>query len=701
MGLKDINLKPAYYSDEDYLLEEFYIPVLSKSVKYDRVAGYFSSNSLAIAAKGIAQFVNNGGKIRLIANIVMSIEDKKAIKQALEKKEEEVLAEIEALEDELKKNHIRMLGWMVKNNLIEIKIAVVNAGVEHQKIGILTDSDGNTIVFSGSDNETVQGWLYNDEQFHVFRSWINGDDKHLLPDISRFEGLWQDKGNRVKVYSVSTAFEQGLIRIAPANNQEFQRLSHRVTEKLLEEYEHHYATNREKNKIPLWNYQKEAVKKWIDNTFNGIFEMATGTGKTFTALGCVHEVFIRNSKTVVVITVPFNHLIDQWGKEIDKFGLNFDRRIIADGTNLAWRNELADGLRDITLGYFDRIIVLTTHLTFSSDDFSKIILANKDKFVVMLVADEVHGIGATKTKRGLSKCYDFNLGLSATPERWFDDTGTKAIYQHFRGVVFKFPLEDAITTINPNTNQTYLTPYYYQPTFVNLTEEELHKYIALTQSIINRVGSIDIDDAEGDEIKILLFKRADIIKNANAKIEALEKVIDELEEELKWTIIYCTPQQMNPVMMTLNSRHMRPHRFTMEEGTKSEEEYKGKSEREFILERFAEGDFPVLVAMKCLDEGVDIPPARKAMIMASSGNPREYVQRIGRIIRRFPGKEIAVVHDFVAIPSLDKVPSALRKFEMSIFQKEIRRYEQIAKIAANNTDALNTIYRIEDLLIRG
>ena len=168
MDLKDLNLKPVYYSDEDDLLRDFYIPVLSNSVKYDRIAGYFSSNALAIAAKGIARFVESGGKIRMIANVVLSQDDQNVIEAALLDKENEVLAEIINLEDELKKNHIRMLSWMVKNNLLEIKIAVVKNGVEHQKIGILEDTDGNIISFSGSDNETVKGWIYNDEQFHVF-----------------------------------------------------------------------------------------------------------------------------------------------------------------------------------------------------------------------------------------------------------------------------------------------------------------------------------------------------------------------------------------------------------------------------------------------------------------------------------------------------------------------------------------------------
>ena len=199
MGLRDVNLKAVYYSDQDNLLMDFYIPVLSNSVKYDRIAGYFSSNSLAIAAKGIAALIESQGRIRMIANVFLSEEDQEAIKRALLQKEKEVLIEIESLKDQLKKDHIGMLGWMVKKNLLKIKIAVVKNGIEHQKIGIMEDSEGNKISFSGSDNETVKGWLHNDEQFHVFRSWIHGDINHLQPDRKRFESLCHNRGKSVRI----------------------------------------------------------------------------------------------------------------------------------------------------------------------------------------------------------------------------------------------------------------------------------------------------------------------------------------------------------------------------------------------------------------------------------------------------------------------------------------------------------------------
>ncbi|MHC4477701.1 MAG: DEAD/DEAH box helicase family protein [Planctomycetota bacterium] len=699
VALRDIEIKPAYYSDEDNLLEAFYLPVLSNSVRYDRIAGYFSSNSLAIAAKGIAEFINNGGKIRLVANVVLSVEDQEAIKEALLQKEQEILTEIENLEDRLKKDHISMLGWMVRNKLLEIKIAVVKNGIEHQKIGILEDVDGNTLSFSGSDNETVQGWLHNDELFHVFCSWKEGDEDHLRPDIERFGKLWQDEGVRVKVYDVSDAFNKGLIRNAPSNGAEFETLAIGITDELLRENSLRYAGGKTSRKIGLRDYQKNAVKKWVDHGCTGILEMATGTGKTFTALACLAKIKESETKLAVVITAPYQHLIQQWKREIAKFGISSDRQIIADSTNIRYKDELADGLSDITLEYASVIIVLTTHDTFSSYAFGEIITQNKKGFKILLIADEVHAIGAEKRKAGLLQDYDFKLALSATPKRWFDDAGTQAIYDYFGEVVFEFSLRDAINTMNPDTSQSYLTPYCYIPQFVSLSEEELREYTSITQAIMFKLSRTQQDSERDELVDLLLFRRANTTKNADAKYQVLENILDDLGAKLEWTIIYCTPQQIDRVMEIIKRRRIIAHRFTMAESTRSETKYGGLSQRDFILQEFAEGKYRVLVAMKCLDWGVDVPPARKAILMASSGNPGEYIQRIGRVIRRYPGKKEAAIYDIVVKPSFENVSPELRDIEFTIFEKELRRYEEVAKTATNNAETLRLIYDIKETLV--
>ncbi len=258
----------------------------------------------------------------------------------------------------------------------------------------------------------------------------------------------------MRVYAVSDAFAKGLVKNAPSNDDEFGKLSARVAEELLRKNSEIYHDEGGCNTIELRSYQNKAVRGWVDNGFRGIFEMATGTGKTFTALGCVNRIRQQEQRLVLVIAAPYGHLVQQWKREIEKFGMTFDRQIVADSSNPSWRNFLADSLNDITLRYINTLLVLTTHSTFSCQDFCKIMDRNKGDFEMMLLADEVHGAGADKTQSGLMGCYGLRLGLSATPKRWFDELGTAILYDYFDDVVFEFSLENAINSINPDTNQT-------------------------------------------------------------------------------------------------------------------------------------------------------------------------------------------------------------------------------------------------------
>ena len=295
----------------------------------------------------------------------------------------------------------------------------------------------------------------------------------------------------------------------------------------------------------------------------------------------------------------------------------------------------------------------------------------------------------------MNENYQYRLGLSATPRRWFDEEGTKSIYDFFGDDVFEFTLRDAITNFNSITGKTFLTPYKYLPKFFNLDDGELDEYYEKTKSIV-KIYHRDVKKRdEASLLDMLLFGRANIIKNANMKFTILEDILKELMPDIKWTIIYCTPQQIDNVMQILKKFKIIAHRFTEKEGTEPEKKYKGLSEREYILEKFAEGRYDVLVAMKCLDEGVDVPPARKAILMASSGNPREYIQRIGRIIRRYKDKEYSILYDLIVYPPKMGVPTEILEIENRIFEKEKKRYLEIAKTSMNCAEALKLINDME------
>ena len=693
-NLRSVHFKKSYSSDFDDILRDFYIPTLESSVEYNRLAGFFSSTSLALAARGIIGLIKNDGFIKLLVSPKLNKDDLEIIlnsrKDPNEFIEVKMIQELERLEDEFVRDHVFALGWMIANKKLEIKVAVpydskdriLNSeeiqysGLFHQKVGILKDSEGNEVSFSGSINETASAWLENIEEFKVFCSWIQPEENYVKADISKFDRFWNNQSQRVKVMNVPQAVERKLIEIAPKNIEKIH---------LKRWYE------LKKKKIKLYHHQKDAIESWVENGMNGLFEMATGTGKTFAALGCLDRASKGTRKLSVVISSPYQHLVQQWKREINNFGIEFDNFLIADSSNPQWKTKLANILIDISLGYKDKLIVLTTHKTCSSDVFMKILRANKSQFSIFLIADEIHGLGAERFKEGLLSEYDKRLGLSATPKRWFDAIGTEKIYNYFGGVVYEFGLEKAINTINPVTNETYLTPFTYKPKFISLTEEELENYINKTKTIAMKFSEAKLNKYRDKFLENLLFERANIVKNAKEKYMKLEGILDQLKSPIKWTIIYCSPQQIVNVLRIIKKRRIIAHRFTMHEGTKPDKKYDGLSQRDFILRKFAEGDYQVLVAMKCLDEGVDIPPARVAILLASSGNPREYIQRIGRVIRRFPGKKSANIYDIILTPSLNKLPLELRNIESKIFEKELKRYKEIAMVAINNAEALKGI----------
>ncbi|HVP93374.1 MAG TPA: DEAD/DEAH box helicase family protein, partial [Acidobacteriota bacterium] len=678
MSLKDLSLRKSYDSDRDNILADFYVPALSNSVQYSRLAGFFSSTTLAVAAKGISGLIRNGGRVRLITGAAFSKQDIDAIKEAYEDPEtvlaKVAIRELENIDDEFVADHVRALGWMVANKRLHIKIAIVldeysyplnekdveSRGIFHQKVGILEDLEANCVSFSGSENESAHGWQGNIEEFKVFRSWIDSEKEYFEADRQKFEKFWEANAIRTKVIDMPKAIEERLIEIAPDKIEDVD----------LDKWV------QGKGKIPtseLRPYQIAAVESWIRNEKRGIIEMATGTGKTITALECLKRTFEDEKRVVAIISSPFIHLSEQWVREFDKINLVCDK-IKADSSRSGWKDRLVDGIMDVENGISEKLVVLTTHNTFASHDFAEIISASKRRsrgVKFFLIVDEVHGIGAPERRKGLVEDYDYRLGLSATPKRWFDLPGTDKIFAYFNDVVFSFSLKDAI-------NAGYLTSYYYYPRFTSLTPEEMEKYESETRKMA-RAYHVSKDEDEKDEIYTLLcIKRQKIIRNAANKLVVFQQILNELGK-LRNCLIYCSPKQIRIVQDILNKRGIIQHKFTQNEGTRPETKLGGISERDFLIQRFSEGLYQALVSIRCLDEGVDVPPARVAIMLDNSGNPREYIQRRGRVLRRFPGKDSAIIHDIIVEPLMrPSMPTELRDVEKKIISKELQRYKDFA-----------------------
>lgn len=432
--------------------------------------------------------------------------------------------------------------------------------------------------------------------------------------------------------------------------------------------------------IKLRDYQIEAVDSWIENGYNGIFEMATGTGKTFTALSCFKELSNTKDRLLTVIACPQSHLIDQWINELNKF---HDGPIItASSKNAKWKEDLSDLVVNYFLGIVDKAIVLTTHVSLSSAFFLDKI--HEIEVERLLIVDEVHGIGSEKQMLGLDECYEYRLGLSATPSRWFDDYGTQIIIDYFKGVVFEFDITRALNEFNPDTGKTYLTPYIYKPIIVNLNKEELEEYRELSAKIAYLFATNKQRDEENNTLNGVLFKRRNIINNAEEKYEAFINILRE-NPDIDKLIVFCSDRQIDKVQEILNREGVTPqHRFTQEQGANKSKK-KGYSEREYLLKKFEEGSYKALVAIKCLDEGVDVPSAENAIIMSSTTNPREHIQRRGRILRNAPGKNLATIYDILVFP--EEKTDAGKK----IREKEIRRYIDFAVNAENSVECLKLL----------
>ncbi len=430
--------------------------------------------------------------------------------------------------------------------------------------------------------------------------------------------------------------------------------------------------------IKLREYQIEAIDEWFKHNCNGIFEMATGTGKTFTALACFDKLLSTKDNLFTVIACPQSHLIDQWIGEIKKF---YDGSIVvASSKNNKWKEDLAKLVVDLYLGVIDSVVVLTTHISLASDFFlEKIHEIDIEK---LLIVDEVHGIGSQKQMLGLDDIYDYRLGLSATPSRYFDDIGTEVINDFFGGVVFEFDLTRALTEINPDTEKTYLTPYIYKPIVVNLNDEELDEYRELSAKIARLFATNNKDFKES--LNGLLFKRQNIINNAEEKYDAFRNILRE-RPNIDKLIVYCSPQQIDRIQQILNEEGVSPqHRFTQKQSA-SKKKKEDFSEREYLLKKFADGSYKALVAIKCLDEGVDVPVAENAIILSSTSNPREHIQRRGRILRNAPGKKEATIYDVLVFPEEDS--DQVKK----IRQKEIDRYLDFAKSAENSLECIKLL----------
>lgn len=698
-NFRELNLRSSYETGQNDLIEEFYAPVLRCATSYDRIAGFFSSSSLAVAAKGIVEFIRHQGKMRLIACPKLDEKDVEIIKSVSSNPElfleEKLRTVFDDLEDTFQENHIMALGWMLANGYLEMKLALVNAngrfctateieqtGIFHQKVGVFTDSYGDKISFSGSINETASGWLNNIEEFKVFRSW-NEEKKYLDNDEEKFQSFWKNQRDNVKTYTLPDSIKKKLIE---------KSKSFALDRIVVKNYKKYIRQKEKVDALSLFFYQKEGVEKWKNNEFRLLFQMATGTGKTRTALGCMLETMTLAEKFIVIVACPQGTLSLQWKKEVEDSPLEFETSVVIDGTNKRWKSELQETVLRVVTGLSNNAIIYTTHLTGAKKEFADVINRSEETIKYLFVGDEAHGLGATVTRKTLLERYNYRVGLSATPSRWFDESGTKVLENYFGNNIYEFSIRDALTTINPLTGKTFLVPYTYCLEFVDLTERELAEYSKISKDVMKLSRYSKNSEEYAEQLERLLFKRANIVKCAENKYNKLKEILEGMDD-VQDLIIFVAPEQIDKVLNIMYEMKISTHSFTQATGIVPESKYDGLTERQHVINCFKKGYYKVLVAIKCLDEGIDIPSARNAILLASSTNPREYVQRIGRVIRQAPEKKDAKIWDITIRPCADQLSSPeLKEFEKMICEKEKIRIYDISENAQNNVDALKKLY---------
>ena len=550
-------------------------------------------------------------------------------------------------------------------------------------------NENNIVVFSGSPNESMAALIENYETMDVYKSWDNlGDLERIHDKQSAFESIWA--GTEPKI-----------------NTMEFKD----ITNEFIKKYKKHqvdynrYFLNKDAKKttekrertffiipdtVELHEYQKQAIVTWLNNQSCGIFDMATGTGKTYTALGALSALSDKlEDRLAVVIVAPYQHLVEQWVEDIKVF--NVEPIVAYSATK--WKSEFKNSVIGYNIGVVKNFCIITTNATFITNDFQDILAKFKKNFC--FVVDEAHNFGAEKIKSMLPLKARYRIALSATIERHMDEDGTAEIKRYFGKISIKFGLKEAI-------RKGFLTPYYYYPVLTFLSLDELDEYERLTRLISRSCGAKEDDLKKNKNLQHLLIKRARVVAACYEKTNKLIEMLRPMKREAN-ILVYCGAtkyhselddediRQIDLITSRIASETgMRVNKFTADEDRET---------RQIIKGMFATGSqLQVVTAIKCLDEGVNIPAIRKAFILASSTNPKEYIQRRGRVLRKYPGKKYAEIYDFITLPRrLEDVQFLAEReinSDLSLVRREIDRIKDFTKTALNPLDSDNLIEKI-------
>lgn len=706
---------------------EFFGKVFPLSKKIQFKLGYFSSNSICTLSYGFAQFIYNGGTIDFLINNFVSEEDYNLLNNKIVfepdfyyRIENQILSDLEKLNDVLTRKQVdhfyNCLRYLIDKNLISIiPVTTSNGEISHYKEALFFDKNDNVINIVGSCNFTYKGIVCNGESFVLNRSWGAASEiANIKNEIREYDTIFS-KESKDFIYLKADA----LINVIRSNSvsKEIKELLENEVELLNINLENDYSSieqiklkkisdnlkidfeNRVEKLIttPKFpgghqprDYQIQAYEKWVQNNYNGLFGMATGTGKTKTSLNCILNEFKINQKYNVVILVPSIALLEQWKEEVIEF--NFQNYLLIGGGN-NWERTLSNYVSNYLAGLKKDLIIISTYASFTMPRFQKYF--SKIDFDFTLIADEAHNMGAKNIKKAMKDTKILKrIGLSATPKRVYDPEGTEFIDAFFKDkepYTFSFSMEQAM-------KRGFLTDYKYYPVIVELNDEELEKYTEISKKLLRYFDFEKGEFKKDPMVEKLLLIRKNIIHKANNKLITFRTILLELKKinKLKYIFTYIpegyiydedsnSERMLNKFIKvgieTIPSLKM--NSYIAEDQNLSD-----------LLRGFSEGRIDMLFAMKMLDEGVDVPRAEIGIFASSTGNPRQFVQRRGRLLRLHKDKRIATIYDMVVIPKLDDNNTELFTMERNMVKNELKRVGYFSSLSLNFYDSKSALENV-------
>ena len=700
----------------------FYMESLAESTRLDLLLGYFSSSAIRVLAVGFAKFISNGGRARLIINHVLSGPDKQALLTGTSTNPNEYAFSVSDFQtlhqtlDSYGHHFFACVAWLIASERMQIRAIRPKdrRGIAHYKSGIFYDGT-NKVKFRGSCNFTASGLLENLEELDVKLSWKTDADVFSSYE-DEYNAIFTGTADHAELIPF-TEIEEAIVReyggkdldelltdeakLVTQQAKQLRSKTHQTAvANILQKIETYRTTPRFPYESGPRDYQQEAAQNWVNNNEQGIFAMATGTGKTITSLNCVLNEYQKTGQYQAVILVPTTVLVEQWTHEARKF--NFREIITVSAKSKNWQTELGNIKNKLSFGVAASFIIIVTYKSFTKPQFQTYFKTLPTTTV--LLADEAHNIASPSVAKLLDSIHlPKRIGLSATPKRVYDPEGSTAMEAFFHDAepyTYSFSMERAI-------DEGILCPYYYYPKIVSLTPDEMVAYSEISAKLAKLYARSKGDDKLSKSVEMLLMQRKRIIHKAQGKLTVFEDILKDIiarRGHIDYTLVYAPEgfyadteidDETFPDLTDENRiidfyasivRRVSPATTITQYTSDSDD-------KDVVLRQFEQGQINALLSMKCLDEGVDIPRTEQAIFCSSTGNPRQFIQRRGRILRQHPAKSFAYIYDMVVIPRTDP-NSPHFQLEQNLVRKELERVVHFAFMAENKYEATNVFWDV-------